>query len=443
VFVLACPAVAQDRRMAIQGAVAGPNCGQFVILKARQLTRDHLTALGSCIDDQTKALDLVLDDIRPFGAKNAGAKARVTVGQTKGKLSGAALNRFISRSHSLFIRYEKLASHAVNDRNGPLYVGDRDPITSPEDQKKVDEASALQVSLSALADVLKELLSRRQLLEPFAAALITGGVLTNSSPVTSEQPDNDEQTILTHVVWESPHFGQHHDGPLDFSFGGRLGFQPAFTLLTTREDRRPETSDEVEADYQQAFIWDANVRLNVQLKDSLTTGGEASLVARLGQVNLLDSATLTHRGADSTLAFDLSAGQAELFWEIGARYALFSNPLDIVHADKTTINPLFEFEALYRRDSRFKEFAGAETTGRKRVTFDSPEDRLVLRFFVDALHVVDRRSEAEEPQTFTLGFGVEYERGWKGKTTIPAGTKILLRGDFDLLRALKGGDAEP
>jgi hypothetical protein len=72
--------------------------------------------------------------------------------------------------------------------------------------------------------------------------------------------------------------------------------------------------------------------------------------------------------------------------------------------------------------------------------FSQPTKRWFVRMFVNLNEVVDRRDESEEPKSFSVGFGVDYETarhaGALGRSTIPSGTKIYMNANFDVLSKL-------
>ena len=193
--------------------------------------------------------------------------------------------------------------------------------------------------------------------------------------------------------------------------------------------REGSSEPTVEGEYQEALVWTTNARVNWYTTDR----AETSLVGRVGQVRLNSESLLVDRGGQSVIAIPVNneAGRTEEFWEVGVEFNLYDNPLEVLHAEGGLLNPLFHVSAGLKRDARFKK-AGPVAE------FDVPEQRLFFRFLIDALKITDERPLAKEKKIFTLGFGVEYERALKGDKKVPSGTKILLRGDFDLLRVIRG-----
>jgi hypothetical protein len=277
---------------------------------------------------------------------------------------------------------------------------------------------------------LEELLALRGLRELFSAALISGAVVSTGKPVNASSGGEQSADALAHIVWESKHFGDDRFEHWDFAFGGKFGFMPSLTFVTEEGDSG--SAEDAQGVYQEAFVWDITGRANFRL--SGTHAAEVSLFGRVGQTVLGTQSVLLDRGPNSVLAVPVNNGttSAEMSYEAGVQYVLYNNPLEVVHGEGSMVSPTFHIGVSLRNDSRFKKDGAL-------AVFDDPERRIVFRFMVDALKVIDRRQIAEPQRVFTFGFGVEHEAAMPGDALkLPSGTKLVFRGDIDLLRALRG-----
>ncbi len=61
---------------------------------------------------------------------------------------------------------------------------------------------------------------------------------------------------------------------------------------------------------------------------------------------------------------------------------------------------------------------------------------------IDLKKVVDRRADGDNPKSFGMTFGVEWETALRSGTpalTVPSGTKIFLNASIDILSTLQRG----
>jgi hypothetical protein len=302
---------------------------------------------------------------------------------------------------------------------------------STADPTSLKASLALSAAVEEADDAIHEALKMRGLNELFSAALMSGAVIATGASEASSADGERAGQALAHVAWESKHFGDDSDLPFDFSFGGKFGFLPALNFVETAP-ADDESGSDSETAYQEAFVWDLAGKVNMKLFGG--NAAELSAVARAGQVMLGTQSVLLDRGANSVLALPVAdqASTTEWFYDFGLQYQLYNNPLDVVHGEGTMVSPMFSIGLFYRRDQRFKKEGSL-------AAFDHPSRRLVFRFMIDALKVMDRRELAETPRTFTIGFGVEHEAPiGSGDAQVPSGTKIIFKGDIDLLRAFRG-----
>ncbi len=295
---------------------------------------------------------------------------------------------------------------------------------------------------------LRTLMDYVGLLDPFAGSLVAGPVFgdtgklspnttsTMTGTTTSAAVSAGTKTDpLAHIEWSSKHFGAESFSPVDFNFGGSFGLQPALTLLTSPPPASGTASGTTmtTSEYQSAFLWSLNARGNVHTGSNAETSG----FFRAGQVRLLsgNGATIVDQGANSTLLIPLNGNADRLSWfyEGGIDFNYYNKALEVVHAEKGQLNPLFNIGLSYKRDTRFKRSAGV-------VGFDSPDQRLVFRFMINGLKIFDRRPDTTASKPWAISFGVEHERGF-GTNPLPSGTQIIIRGDVELLKLINPGSA--
>jgi hypothetical protein len=229
---------------------------------------------------------------------------------------------------------------------------------------------------------------------------------------------------------ETRHFLDEDHSLFDVSMGGRIGFQPALTLVQKIASSGTPT-DAAAGKYQDAFGWATTLKVNAKA-DGMDS--EIPLTVMFGQYILTTDTAVIDQGATRTIAIPLGDGSdAQSFWEVTAGLNFYGRSLHLVHAEKDFLHPLIGLTFGYKHDARFKQ--GTDST---LVRFDAPEDRLVFRFLTAPFPVVMGDGTSGK-KTVGLSFGIEHEWAPKGANTVPSGTRILLRGDVDLLKALRPG----
>ncbi|HEY2394266.1 MAG TPA: hypothetical protein VGK22_24060 [Candidatus Angelobacter sp.] len=314
-------------------------------------------------------------------------------------------------------------------------------------------------TLDGIDRSLHTFMSYTGLLDPFAGSLIAGPVFGDtgklSSGITNTNAGSSTSTgttgtaatssgsntnTLAHIEWSSKHFGEDSWSHFDFSFGGSFGLQPALSLLTNPPPTATATptpaptpaatpaNSSTTSQFQSAFVWTLNGRTNIHVGST----SEASGFVRIGQLRLLtgNGATIVDQGANSTLQIPLNSNADRMSWfyETGIEYNFYNKSLEIIHADKGQLQPAFNIGIAYKHDSRFSQSAGV-------VGFDSPDQRLVFRFLINGLKIIDRRPDTTTSKPYAISFGVEHERGF-GANPVPSGTQLIIRGDINLLKLI-------
>lgn len=264
---------------------------------------------------------------------------------------------------------------------------------------------------------------------PIVGELRVGPVVTSTGTVTGS-PAPDHSTggdALAHIVWQTAHAGAL-DRPSggDFAIEGQFGLQPALTLLQTQQSGN---QTQLAAQFQQGLV------IDVGISGSRFAGNtEWSFVARGGFVRFGQLAQVVQSNGANYLAIPVgTSDQVAPYFEIGLRGSLYDRPMSLVHLSLGTLSPRLMGEVVYRRDSRFSQVAAA-------LNISKPEDRIILRFMLDGLNVIDKRTEPESNKIFKVGFGFDYQRGWTNG--VPPGFSFLIRGDADLLKILQGGHTD-
>jgi hypothetical protein len=183
------------------------------------------------------------------------------------------------------------------------------------------------------------------------------------------------------------------------------------------------------AQFQEALV------IDVGLRGGFFSGRhEVSGTLRGGFIRLGEISQIVERAGQEALA--IPAGTSDRvtpFLEVAANFRLFDQQMLLVHLAKSTLSPRLFGEFAIRRDSRFRA-TGVWLTSKQ------PDWRYVARLNVDGLVIRDKRSVPETNNTFAVSFGFEYQRGFSD--SVPSGFAFVVRGDVDLLRALKGGHVD-
>jgi hypothetical protein len=289
-------------------------------------------------------------------------------------------------------------------------------------------AVALERSLRDIGAAIHTQLKQHDLeeSEPITGELLAGSALTDAGGFNnSQQTDTGSGTVLAHIAWETGHYGAA-DKPSgsDIHLRGKVGLQPALTLLKTSGSTEANA-----ATHQEALVFDGGLEFGF-FKGST----ESTLLMRGGLVRIGDPAVIVTENGQSTLAVPAgTTATVTPYFEAGGNFALHSQPLIVAHLAKTTLSPRLFVEYALRRDSRLGS-AGSLTE------FSHPEWGYVVRAMLDGVQIKDKRTEGENNTTFAISVGVEYQKSFE--QDIPYGFQFIVRGDLDLLKALKGGHVE-
>jgi hypothetical protein len=409
--------------LGVDGSTADEKTCQFFI--DTPFTKDVPTSAFTNLDQCVDALDQNIPD--PGGLAADHDMAISTLKTTYGLTSPDQIDEQLITTHFLSRLLRRWASLDSNGEADQLAILD-----------SVDNRLHVLMTFVGLLDPLAGSLvagpafGETGKLSPASTSTGTGGSSTGTvgtAPISAGSNTN----ALAHIEWGSKHFFDETWSPLDLSFGGSFGLQPALTLLTNPPPATgtTPTPSPTTTEYQSAFVWDLNGRANAHTG----TEAELSVLFRVGQLRLLNGngATVVDQGANSTLQIPLNgnANKMSWFYEGGVEWNYYSKSLEIVHAEKGQLDPAFKVGMSYRIDSRFNQSAGV-------VGFDSPDRRLVFRFMINGLKVFDRRPDTTTSKPYAVSFGVEYERGFGGNP-IPSGTTLIIRGDINLLKLINPG----
>lgn len=295
--------------------------------------------------------------------------------------------------------------------------------------KLLGDAQSKQ-AIEELRDSTHALMESRGLRSPILAEFVTGFVRTNVGDGSGAQAGAQEKDATIpagHIAWSTRHFGgdteSKADTSVDVSVGGHLGFVPALALVEPKD--APQGG--VSASYQEAFVWDLETRLHVHAWRNF----ELVALGRAGQTLLNSDSTLIQTKNDPAgyIAVPLSGGEARWFYEAGLTARFHVQSLQSLHEQNGLVAPAFEASAGFKRDHQFEVAQG-------QVAFTDPTKRKFFRFMISGVPVRGvPADEKDKKRLFTLGFGVEHEWGSEGA---PKATRFLIKGNVELLKALRG-----
>jgi hypothetical protein len=323
--VWATPAASQSIAVRNVTEKLSARCRDFTELKYSEASdktkaRAQEGVLRDCIEQVTANANAVRSQLLAEAPVEP-AFLWVEVDTTPASIPIRTVNGFLIKQHLVYKTLKRWAS---------AY---RESL-SPGSQEWLDLGKAVEDADDAIHTALK----MRGLNELFSAALVSGAVIATGASELSSTDGERAGQALAHVAWESKHFGDDTDTPIDLSFGGKFGFLPALnfveTALTDGEESSPETV------YQEAFAWDLAGKVNMKLFGS--NAAELSGVVRAGQVMLGTQSVLLDRGANSVLALPVGdrSSSTEWFYDVGLQYHLYNNPLDVVHGEGTVVSPM-------------------------------------------------------------------------------------------------------
>ena len=354
---------------------------------------------------------------------------------------------------------EYLAYRRIGRWNQAFQKGQTVPGCSPGTKcatQFLDNSTRAQLNATfgELSETLENALSDHGLSQPFSAELVTAFSLTQPASQTAvtpagggsnagQQPPSSAGTQQNSspstgtgaaglVRWQSVHFYAAPDRRFDLDISGQFGFEPVLALVQpavpSPNGSSPAVDASIQSSYQQAFEWHVSAEPNLRIADL----AELSPYLRIGQSILSATATLVDNGPNSTVlvAAQNNTNRAEMFVEAGGSVNIYGRSLEILHLTKGLLSPMFSFGGGLRRDNRFAK-SGVLSS------YTSPEQRVFLRFMIDALQLANP-NQADKP--FTIGASVEFETALSRPSTgyVPAGTRILIRGDLNLFKATQG-----
>jgi hypothetical protein len=387
-----------------------PGCAEFDLNFPSDDKPSKDPQLLSKIQGCLESLHLQLDDT---------ALAAVTPADQDGKPTDLAVH---NRIVGAYLSYTRLRRWRVYSRT----------LWTHADLAPMEDA------FNRLSQTLHERLTEHELLRSFSAELVTGfsftalGAQTASAPTSVDvsQLDSQSAQVTGFVSWETLHFfSATQRGPRpDVSVFGTIGFRPTLTLVDIPDTNHAGATIGPFGTFQQAFAWDSGVKINWKLGD-LTEHGP---FVRYGQTILTSIDTLLGNAGQSVIGTQARnvTGRAEGKLDVGYKVNLFDDSLDLVHIDKSSLNPMFFGAFGVKHDSRFK---GQGVLA----SFDDPEWRLFYTIAVDALNIVKPGSK-DKP--FSLMVQVDYETALKQPASgyVPSATRVFIQGTTDLIKVFQG-----
>jgi hypothetical protein len=321
-----------------------------------------------------------------------------------------------------------------------------------------DEYAHLVTAFNGLETTLKGELEGHDLTPSFAAELITGANIfqavgafqSNPTPGTLQAAKAGASVApLAYLVWESRHYGSERGSKTEFSVGGKFGEIPALVLLVPKPPL-PATSpcsaltkapgpclSDMSAAYETALMASLSGRVHFRPWET----GELAVRMTAGESYLTADSFIVGQGVGSTAALPVAngTGQAEPFWETAVDASIYGKKLDLVHAAKDFLAPLFYMEFGFRNDRRFDRFGDLEhfldpsKSLTEPVGFRDPARRYFYRFALGNIAVAGKDDSG--PHNFVLSFGVEGDGPLHDRPHIPASVRLFIRGDVNLLKS--------
>lgn len=330
-----------------------------------------------------------------------------TLGITRAGSESPSMQTILVEQRRRYKVYKKWVRSAASDQSNYEYV-----------------ETKLKPSLDQVRDNLYRLMEQAGLREDFAAELIQGVILQR----TQDEPSESYSTLQPlQFRWKSRRFGHSYnqDRNLEFATSGRFGLVPALVLIRPAST----TTGMVDSPLESQSTDDKGIVLDGRLDAILTLGQSTEFVlgTTLGQV-WLDARKIVRKvnGTDTTFEIIVPPkGNSGIFYETGLSFRYFHRAVRDIRAEQPSIDPLLECGVSVRHDERF---AGAST-------FGNPSKRLLLRFKLAGIPLVDTRKPESKP--VTIGFGIEHERGL-ASGGLPSVTRVFLAADVSLVKALFG-----
>lgn len=306
-----------------------------------------------------------------------------------------------------------------------------DRLTLVTTYNNLDAISDLDKRIQAKS-LVRKALSAEGLYEPFAAHLDTSAELTTTGSGNVPSATGSLQPQAKGLItWESAHFRDGH--AIDFSFGGQFGYAPILTLvnLTSSGAALPPKARPM---FQQGFVWSLRPQANWHVGEfhDGQLSGELGIFGGVGETILTSSVSSFKQSSNTVTATTVSnnVGDGAVFFETGVQFRLFNSDFKTVHRDKSYISPAFLLESGFKSDNRFK--AEGDLAG-----YDAPRNRGFVRFLVSLNKITNARGTTDPKEPFSVDFGVDHEVPIS-ESRVPASTRIILRGSFDVLKLLKG-----
>lgn len=316
----------------------------------------------------------------------------------------------------------------------------QDPSPLPENEEETLPGAKVstRVSRRRAREAVQQALGRAGLTDLFFGALLSGPVFQS----TAKSPDdkNPQTGIFGTVFWESKHAGSSKGSTRHLSVGGKVGYEPIFVM--NRPKDKPDAAPL--PGYSGGLAWDIGPNFGVAIPGFVLS--EITAFGRYGQTRPGAAELVNEKEPNAQILVPSNAetGLEKDYFEAGLKVAVFRGDLgtEIAH-ERGYLLPAASARIGIRWDHRFKD------DDRLR-TFDTPQKRYFFGFRLNLLKVFTDTSTSSKP--YSLTFAVEHEWGNRGSAAkgtspariggLPAGTRILIAGSVDLLRAL-GATAPP
>ena len=295
----------------------------------------------------------------------------------------------------------------------------------------------LQKAINSLDKETHAALEGHGLRSPLTAMLFTGAAFGDTPAKTGTSTDakkaeSNKVAPSAAVLFESPHFNDDEHPLFHYAFGGRIGFQQIMTMMKPTGEGVPANATPV-GEYKDGLLWN----FGASVYSSTTGRSEAYVRVSTGGTRVGDFRTVvTGENGQGFISnpVDNDTSQTAPRWEVGFGWNYYGVPMELIHLEKSLLNPLFSTYVMRRHDERYKKRGDL-------AAFNNPELRWVYGFSVNLKSFL--RSDgvavaASKPNTFDFGFAVEREIARGSGLTIPSNTRYVIRGEMNLLRAFAG-----
>jgi hypothetical protein len=403
-------------------------CAGFIVPRRYEPSADRVTADAQRFHDCASALKGHVQQLYAIPPALQ-APAAEFIGASLADEAGR--RRYFINLHTLY-RQVKLHNGMLTTL---LKKSDDTTVSDEIKTRALEQVDDTDFLMSQLSDLIHNLMATVGIRERLAASF-DGGVSfaeAGDDAVSSGRDDTLETTTRGLIRWETEHFGDDAPSSFDVSVAGAFGFAPILTMVSVDDGSgvimTPSDPPQIQnhVAYLQGIVWEIAPRLNWHVDDRT----EFALSGRFGHTWLTkDTDTFERRvDQDTTTTVTLrrlrnGSGRVAPYWEAGVELRLHAmESLDLLHHEKSYLNPAAYVGVGFRRDSRFQ--AGEQLV-------DTDGDRLYFRLALSINRIVGLPAESK---ISSIQFGVEYDRSIS--RNVPGGFRLFIGPDINVVKLLR------